>query len=132
MDDAIRDAIKDRLVFRREFLCALEQDIGVLETRSTEKFSNSLSRVSRLAKSVPLGTRVPEAFSLKIQRRLPSTLPPRPMVNIPIDDALCHLERLCQDAIDVEQILDYQGPHNFRVRAAIQMRHVYLLTLLHA
>lgn len=115
MDGDIQDAIKQRLFFRRDFLYALEQDIGVLETRSTEKFSTSLSRVSSLAKSAPLGKPVPDAFSLKIQRRLASTVPPRPMVEISLDDALSHLKRLCQDAIDLGQILDYRGPHNFRV-----------------
>jgi hypothetical protein len=58
---------------------------------------------------------MPEAFSLKIQRKLASTVPPRPMVQIPSDDALAHLERLCQDAIDMQQMLDYRGPSNFKV-----------------
>lgn len=58
---------------------------------------------------------MPDAFSLKIQRKLASTVPPRPMVNITSDDALAHLKRLCQDAIDMQQMLDYTGPSNFKV-----------------
>lgn len=37
------------------------------------------------------------------------------MVDISLDDALSHVGRLCQDVIDLEQIADYTGPHNFRV-----------------
>lgn len=57
---------------------------------------------------------MPDAFSLKIQRKLASTVPPRPMVTISSDDALAHLKRLCQDAIDMQQMLDYTGPSNFK------------------
>lgn len=115
IDDDLRDAIKSRLVLRRELLAALEQDLRVIDTRSTDNFKNCLAQLSPLAKSVTLGKPVSDAFSLKIQRRLASTIPPRPMVNINVEDALAHLKRLCQDAIDLEQILDYRGPHNFRV-----------------
>lgn len=115
IDDELREAIKCRLIFRREFLAALEQDIEVIRTRSTKHFANCLSRLPSLAKSTSLGKAVPDAFSLKIQRRLASTVPPRPMVNISVEDALAHLKRLCQDAIDLERILDYRGPYNFRV-----------------
>jgi hypothetical protein len=41
------------------------------------------------------------------------------MVNIDSDDALAHLKRLCQDAIDMQQMLDYTGPSNFKVSALV-------------
>lgn len=115
IDDKLREAIRSRLVFRREFLAALEQDIRIIDTRSTRNFADCLPQLSTLGKTVSLGKPVPDAFSLKIQRRLATTVPPRPMVNISIERALAHVQRLCQDAIDLGQILDYRGPHNFRV-----------------
>jgi hypothetical protein len=71
--------------------------------------------LSGITETVAHGTPVPEAFSLKIQRRLASTVPPRPIVHISPEDALAHLKRLCQDAIDMQQMLDYKGPSNFKV-----------------
>ncbi|KAL2222400.1 Mak10 subunit, NatC N-terminal acetyltransferase-domain-containing protein [Thermoascus aurantiacus ATCC 26904] len=115
IDAGLRQALRDRLVFRREFLAALEQDTNVSQTRSTGHFSSSLSQVSSIEKSLSLGKPVPDAISIKIQRRLASTVPPRPLVTISPEDALAHLRRFCQDAIDIQQILDYRGPHNLRV-----------------
>lgn len=37
------------------------------------------------------------------------------MVKISFEDALAHLKRLCQDAIDLLEVLDYSGPHNLKV-----------------
>ncbi|KAJ5823852.1 NatC N(alpha)-terminal acetyltransferase Mak10 subunit [Penicillium robsamsonii] len=114
IDQKLKDAIHCRLVFRHEFLSALDQDLEVLETRSTKNFSSCIAQLQPLSETVALGRPVPDAFSLKIQRKLASTVPPRPMVNINSDDALAHLKRLCQDAIDMQQMLDYTGPSNFK------------------
>ncbi|KAK5800792.1 hypothetical protein VI817_003004 [Penicillium citrinum] len=114
MDQKLRDAIRCRLQFRHEFLCALDEDLEILDTRSSENFVSCLSSLNRLSESVSLGQPVPEAFSLKIQRRLASTVPPRPIVHISAEDALVHLKRLCQDAIDMQEMMDYRGPSNFK------------------
>ncbi|KAJ5861262.1 uncharacterized protein N7529_008572 [Penicillium soppii] len=114
IDEKLKDAIRCRLVFRHEFLSALDQDLEILENRSTQNFESCVSQLGPLTESVSLGKPVPEAFSLKIQRKLASTVPPRPMVQITSDDALAHLKRLCQDAIDMQQMLDYRGPSNFK------------------
>lgn len=115
MDQKLRDAIRCRLLFRREFLFALDQDLEVLDTRSTDNFVSCLSHLTALTESVSLGKSVPEAFSLKLQRKLASTVPPRPIVQISHEAALADLKRLCQDAIDMQQMLDYRGPSNFKV-----------------
>lgn len=115
MSEELRHAIRCRLLFRREFLSALDGDLEVLDTRSTDEFTSCLSHLAALTESVSLGKEVPEAFSMKIQRKLASTVPPRPIVNISSTDALAHMKRLCQDAIDLQQMLDYTGPTNFKV-----------------
>ncbi|KAJ5770505.1 uncharacterized protein N7511_002556 [Penicillium nucicola] len=114
IDEKLKEAVRCRLLFRHELLSALFQDLEVLETRSTENFASCIAHLGSLTESVSLGKPVPEAFSLKIQRKLASTVPPRPMVNISHDDAFAHMKRLCQDAIDMQQMLDYRGPSNFK------------------
>ncbi|RAL15298.1 N-alpha-acetyltransferase 35, NatC auxiliary subunit [Aspergillus homomorphus CBS 101889] len=115
VSEKVAKAIKARLLFRREFLWGLEQDIEVIETRFAEQFRNCLSHLDFLSESTVLGREVPESFSWKIQRKLASTVPPRPMVKISFEDALAHLKRLCQDAVDLLEILDYRGPYNLKV-----------------
>ncbi|PYI36932.1 Mak10-domain-containing protein [Aspergillus indologenus CBS 114.80] len=115
LSEKVAEAIRARLLFRREFLWGLEQDVEVIETRSTAQFLSCLSHLDFLGKSAVLGKEVPESFSCKIQRKLASTVPPRPMVKISFEDALAHLRRLCQDAVDLLEILDYRGPYNLKV-----------------
>ncbi|KAE8383437.1 Mak10 subunit, NatC N-terminal acetyltransferase-domain-containing protein [Aspergillus bertholletiae] len=111
----LKEAISCRLAFRRDFLLSLDQDLDVIQSRSASHFSSCLSRLDPIMDSASLGRSVPEAFSWKIQRKLASTVPPRPMVKISVEDALAHLKRLCQDAIDLLDVLDYSGPHNLKV-----------------
>src|SRR5699024_6212590 len=99
------------------FLSGLDHDIDVLETRSMENFQASAPLVSQIEQSMSLGKPIEEAFSLKLQRKLASTVPPRPMVKINSNEAMEHLRRLCQDAADILQMLDYRGPYNLRVRS---------------
>ncbi|PWY75607.1 amino-acid N-acetyltransferase subunit Mak10 [Aspergillus eucalypticola CBS 122712] len=115
LDEKVLQGIKTRLLFRRDFLKGMEQDIEVTETRSKEPFLACLPQLDDMAKSTTLGAQVPDSFSWKIQRKLASTVPPRPMVNINFDDALAHLRRLCQDAIDLQEVIGYRGPYNFKV-----------------
>ncbi|PGH18870.1 hypothetical protein AJ79_00286 [Helicocarpus griseus UAMH5409] len=123
IDDTVREALVSRLIFRREFLSALDLDTLPAKERSTQPFLASLRQISLIQRSMAVGKHVPEAFSLKIQRRLASTVPPRPMVIMSPEDAIAHMTRFCQDAVDVQQILDYRGPHNLQTLVwALQSR----------
>ncbi|KAL4917166.1 Mak10 subunit, NatC N-terminal acetyltransferase-domain-containing protein [Aspergillus aurantiobrunneus] len=115
MDSTLKSALKLRLEFRQEFLLGLQQDIDIVQTRSVDKLESCLSILPALKESSHANRPVPEAFSWKIQRKLASTVPPRPMVRISLDDALAHLKRLCQDGIHLNQLLDYRGPSNLKV-----------------
>lgn len=68
-----------------------------------------------LLESRAVGTEVADAFSAKIQRRLASTVPPRPIVNITFEEAHSHLSRLCEDGKGAYEILDYHGGNNMLV-----------------
>lgn len=110
-----REAIWCRLLFRQQFLDALCHDVGFLDSRSTDKFGPCVSTLPLLAESSSLGQLVEAACSLKIQRKLASTVPPRPMVKISFDKAITHLRRLCQDAVDLQDALCYRGADNLKV-----------------
>jgi hypothetical protein len=115
IDETLRSAIKARLEFRLKFLLGLQQDINIIQTRSVGHFEACLSLLPSMQQSSSAGQLVSEAFSWKIQRKLASTVPPRPMVTISLVDALAHLKRLFHDGIHLSQVVDYQGPHNLRV-----------------
>ena len=67
-------------------------------------------------KSRHLSTPVPEAFSTKIQRRLASTVPPRPIVQPSFEETDEHFQRLFRDAIDVLEVLNYADSQSLLVR----------------
>ncbi|KAK8094380.1 hypothetical protein PG997_001065 [Apiospora hydei] len=59
-----------------------------------------------------LAKAVPEAFSTKMQRRLASTMPPRPIVHLSFDDTYTHFEQMFQDGKDAMDVLKYVDPQS--------------------
>ncbi|RYP84567.1 hypothetical protein DL769_001155 [Monosporascus sp. CRB-8-3] len=55
---------------------------------------------------------VPEAFSTKLQRRLASTMPPRPIVQTSFEETTSHFKQLFQDGIDITDVLKYSDPQS--------------------
>lgn len=53
-----------------------------------------------------LGKTVPGSFSTKIQRRLASTVPPRPIVEVDFNDSLHTLKQLCADCEEAARFKD--------------------------
>ncbi|CRG83051.1 N-alpha-acetyltransferase 35, NatC auxiliary subunit [Talaromyces islandicus] len=115
LEQNVKDALIDRLRFRNHFLEALDEEQLASGIQDKKSFTACLSLVGPIENSVSLGKPVEDAFTLKIQRKLASTVPPRPMVTISIGSAISHLKRLCQDAIDMHEILDYSGSDDLRV-----------------
>jgi N-alpha-acetyltransferase 35, NatC auxiliary subunit len=101
----MKNAIDKRLLFRRSILQAFEQDTGPLKARTKASLS-CISILHDVRETFHLGKPVKEAFSTKIQRSLASSVPPRPMVITDFPYALSHLETLCNDAADVDQIIE--------------------------
>ncbi|KAI5306498.1 nicotinamide n-methyltransferase [Ascosphaera pollenicola] len=107
------DAITSRLLFRRNFLIALDEDLNVLRSRDTSCFEESRERLNEILLSVSdekkreaISKPVPESFSTKFQRGLASTVPPKPIVDtISMETAVHFLRQLCTDAIDVVELL---------------------------
>lgn len=111
----VKDALCSRLQFRAKFLGVVE----VAASRTAEgikaKWTELLSSLPQVTSSAKLGKPVPESFSVKVQRKLASTVPPRPIVNVSQDHAFEHLERLCRDAAAAVDVFEYRDSHSLFV-----------------
>ncbi|KAF1952010.1 amino-acid N-acetyltransferas-like protein subunit Mak10 [Byssothecium circinans] len=95
IDDTLRAAIITRLNFRKSFLLALDIDLPL--DRLSSYWPPVVGSLSSIQETHALGQPVPGAFSTKLQRRLASTVPPRPIVELDFTDALEKLKQLCTD-----------------------------------
>ncbi|KAL1602502.1 N-alpha-acetyltransferase, non-catalitic subunit [Paraconiothyrium brasiliense] len=104
IEDELRLAIIARLHFRKSFLCALDPECPL------ELLSNFwppvLPHIDKINDTHHLGKTVPGSFSTKIQRRLASTVPPRPIVEVEFKDALQTLKQLCADCEEATRFKD--------------------------
>ncbi|ROT43301.1 Mak10-domain-containing protein [Sodiomyces alkalinus F11] len=115
----VTDALRHRLLLRHTLLGAVDS----LQERNDPSFvraswqrpcREALSNVGRIKETHALGRPVPAAFSAKLQRRLASTMPPRPIVHLSFDDAFGHLLRLLKDGIETANVLDYHDSQSLQ------------------
>ncbi|KAI9880490.1 MAG: hypothetical protein M1830_002842 [Pleopsidium flavum] len=121
-------ALKTRLRFRELFFEAVAVDLDIITDKSTERWEQCAAMLPSLTASRTIGKPVEEAFSVKVQRKLASTVPPRPIVKTSFQDAIRHLTQLCQDGKDVVQILQYHGSNSLLVRLPASMSMTFVLT----
>ncbi|KAH8593661.1 amino-acid N-acetyltransferase-like protein subunit Mak10 [Bisporella sp. PMI_857] len=131
----LKEALICRLDFRTKFLSAVE--IANSRTFPTQKglWLDLLTYVPKLKSSIKLGKPVPSSFSVKIQRKLASTVPPRPIVEVSDAAAFNHLENLCRDASAVVDVLRYHDSQSLMTfvihfQARQPQPSVYIRTLL--
>lgn len=138
LNDALRSAITARLKFREDFLRALDLDHPLEQMSSS--WSPVLAGMTSIKATHQLGQSVPGAFSTKMQRRLASTVPPRPIVEFEFKDALDLLEHICVDCEEATRFIDLpQDPLEYqsflwtfasRSPAPLAYSRSYLSTLL--
>ena len=121
----LRDALVIRLELRNSFLSAVQFD-EIINDHRVPWWDRCLELIPSLPNTTSLGTRVEASFSIKIQRRLASTVPPRPIVNISFDGAIEQLTRLCQNGKEAYRILDYHGGDNLMVSALSRLSMYHL------
>lgn len=149
------NAICIRLKFRIAFLTAVsladQRDMKL----AREAWDELVALLPGVSTSHELSRPVTDAFSVKLQRKLASTVPPRPAVTIAFERACKHLERLCHDGRVLTEILNYHDSHSLMVgtelsriivsilrlpdichpvsdeKAAAYSIHPYLITILH-
>lgn len=111
LPSSLKAALKARLKLRQSLLGLFEAStLG--ERSSIQVLDESLANISLAESSATLGRPTTnEAFTLKIQRRLASSVPPRPMVAIERPKAFAFLRQLITDTVMAFQLLDitYSG-----------------------
>ncbi|KAJ3525301.1 hypothetical protein NM208_g11699 [Fusarium decemcellulare] len=104
----IREALDRRLQLRSLFLEATQCPQHMREPDMARKpWLEALELLTDIKASHSLGRVVDEAFSAKLQRKLASTMPPRPIVQLEFDDAFGHLTRLFKDGAELVDVLHY-------------------------
>jgi hypothetical protein len=129
LTDEVADALGFRLELRTAFLRAIE----LSELRSDpESLSLPWSQMQGvwdvINKTRHLGVPVPEAFSTKIQRRLASTMPPRPIVQPSPEETHEHFKKLIADGINVLNVLNYADSQSLLVSLSTLEDTVWSLT----
>lgn len=117
MNDALRKAILARLTLRKHLLSALESDLNPDQHVQTRRWKDCSELLPGLLETHSLSKPIENAFSIKIQRTLASSVPPRPIARTTFDEAHTFFGSLCRDAADVYHVLNYHGSSNILVRA---------------
>ncbi|KAI9803534.1 MAG: hypothetical protein M1825_001877 [Sarcosagium campestre] len=102
-------ALQVRLVFRKAFLVALSRDVQLAGDGDVSAWQECIMLIPKITDTEKHGRPVPESFSSKIQRKLASTVPPRPIVQVSFEKATAHLRRTCVNGKDLALVLDYKG-----------------------
>ncbi|OLN92018.1 N-alpha-acetyltransferase 35, NatC auxiliary subunit [Colletotrichum chlorophyti] len=104
----IIEALESRLLFRYTFLAAIDHtQYRTDPDRIKSPWQEAHDMLPTIQKTHALGKPVPDAFSAKLQRKLASTMPPRPIVETRFEDAFGHLTRMLSDGIEVVGVLNY-------------------------
>lgn len=111
----MKNALDSRLRFRSAFLKTVESADSRTSPDVKSMWTNVLALIPGIKSTTGLGKPMPESFSSKLQRKLASTVPPRPIVQVAQDAAFDHLERLCKDASVVVEVLKYYDSHSLLV-----------------
>lgn len=101
------DELLARLVFRIDFLEVLSE--ASHGTHSPDNVGKLVDLLKRNRESRALGVALPDAFSIKVQRRLATSVPPRPMLACGPDEAFSFLERLLRDIPTAFEMLQVTG-----------------------
>lgn len=117
VNDDILDALLVRLNWRLTFLSAAECPEHMQEPSIARKhWEKGLELLPRIRETHGLGKPVEEAFSAKLQKKMASTVPLRPIVKIEFEDAFGHLSRLFKDGLELIDVLDYTDSQCLQVR----------------
>ncbi|KAF6838293.1 N-alpha-acetyltransferase 35, NatC auxiliary subunit [Colletotrichum musicola] len=104
------NALNDRLQLRYTLLAAIDHTRHRNDPdRIRSPWTEARDMLPRIKSSHALSKPVSDAFSAKIQRKLASTMPPRPIVEMSFDDAFGNLTRMLSDGVEVVDILEYEN-----------------------
>lgn len=115
-DDMI-GALEARLQLRLRFLGAAIASQDTINAKGIKTaWSDANSALHTLKERLGVqATVVKESFDARIQQKLASTMPPRPIVDLSRDDALGHLGRLFRDSLEAADVVEYSNPESLLV-----------------
>lgn len=110
-------ALEARLQLRLRFLGAAIASQDTLNAKGIKTaWSEANSALQTLRERLDVQTTVvEESFDARIQQKLASTMPPRPIVDLSRDDALGHLGRLFRDNLAAVDVVEYSNPESLLV-----------------
>jgi hypothetical protein len=118
ISENLKLALKARLEYRETFLRTVEAAESRTSMENIKKLWQELGTLlPALRSSANSAQPVSASFSAKLQRKLASTVPPRPIVDLKWDTACDHLEGLCQDGSVAAEVLKYYDSHSLMVSA---------------
>lgn len=114
------EALKNRVSLRRSVLLGLSKEVGAYYNEPEKgghsyTWVKSRELVELVQKTHEVGQPVAEAWSTSVQRKLASQVPPRPIVDIPFEQAMTMLKQLCDEMIDIPRILKFETANNMMV-----------------
>lgn len=113
----IAQALDFRLELRLAFLRATElSELGSNPQSLKTPWIQMGALLDSITKSHSLGIPVLEAFSTKLQRRLASTMPPRPIVQLSFEETYSNFKRLVTDGQEVTGMLEFSDSQSLLVR----------------
>lgn len=112
----IVQALDFRLELRYAFLRAIKlSELRTYPESLKTPWVEMKAILEPIAKSHSLGKPCPQFFSAKLQRRLASTMPPRPIVQLSFEEAISHFRRLAVDGLEVADVLKYTDSQSLLV-----------------
>ncbi|KAJ6786420.1 hypothetical protein PWT90_04042 [Aphanocladium album] len=106
--EEILQGLSARLSLRRIFLEAAESPENKSDfAKAQAPWIEGVEILPVIEKTHSLAKDVDEAFSAKLQRKLASTMPPRPIVQLDFKEAFSHLSRMFEDGREVVNVLKY-------------------------
>ncbi|KAL9124316.1 MAG: hypothetical protein Q9217_006342 [Psora testacea] len=114
-NDTLKEALQARLSLRQLLLHATNVDGIVYNHKDRYHFwDQCLPLIPGIVKTNTLALSTRDSYSIKVQRRLATTTPPRPIVQTNFAEAIEFLERMCLGGRDVYQAMNYHGPINLQ------------------
>ena len=110
----LKQALSTRIELRLHLLAAFDSE-QVDNKERTRDWIACTELLSTLKETSKLGKPVEDSFSIKLQRKLASTVPPRPIVDVDFDSAWDLLSRICICGRDAYRILDNHGGNQLQV-----------------
>lgn len=120
ISDELIEALDSRLELRQTFLDVAETPQHRNEpAKARSPWTLGLPILARLRETHELAKPIDESFSEKLQRKLASTMPPRPIVQLNFEDALGHFTRLFKDGEQMIDVLNFHDTQSLQVSFAL-------------